>query len=366
MNCPVQKPLMHTALALLVACASARAQGDRRHRNDAAGRATIAPVVFLDSTREQDGLKGPVRRVETVVMRVEQQDGALVEKSRLILERTLYDERGRRAENETYPIVSRAAGQEFHSYDAQGNLAETVVRDARGAILSRTVYAYEFDSFGNWVKMTAALAVLNAGNVAYEPVEITNRTITYYATDAALAAKSHGDVVQPPSSDAKLVSNGAQPSGGDAGLAPNGTASTAKNKKGEGARQEAARTDERAEGNAAAHAANDNAHAEGARVAHASARELDVGVLNDRATSLPRPAFPVGGKRLDPPITVSVEVVVDQTGLVVEARAQAGAPPALRLAAEDAARRATFFPFYSEGRPVRARGRLNFGFYFSP
>jgi hypothetical protein len=57
--------------------------------------------------------------------------------------------------------------------------------------------------------------------------------------------------------------------------------------------------------------------------------------------------------------------LVDQTGLVIEARAQ-DAPRVLGQAAEDAARRATFFPFYSEGHPVRARGRLNFGFYFSP
>jgi hypothetical protein len=104
---------------------------------------------------------------------------------------------------------------------------------------------------------------------------------------------------------------------------------------------------------------------EAARVAHANARVIDVGVLNDHATSLPHPAFPVSGRRLDKPITVSVEVVVDQTGLVVEADAP-DAPPSLRKVAEDAARRATFFPFYSEGRPVRARGRLNYGFYFAP
>jgi hypothetical protein len=273
-----------------------------------------------------------------------------------MLERTLYDERGRRTENETYPVVARAEGQEFHSYDAQGNLSETVLRDARGATLSRTVYRYEFDAFGNWVKMTAALAVLSAGSIAYEPVEIANRTITYYATDDALAAKSRGN-------DARSVE------GNDAARASNGAVGRLKNKKGEESHGETMRVGEGAQADAQRSAnvtASEAAHVEGARVAHADRREIDVGVLNDRATSLPRPAFPVASKRLDKPITVSVEVVVDQTGLVVEAKAQPGPPQALRQAAEDAARRATFFPLYSEGRPVRARGLLNFGFYFAP
>jgi hypothetical protein len=356
--CRIPKPLPFAALSLLVVCAVAHAQGGR-HRAEADARATsAAPVVFLDSTRERDGLRGPVRRVETEVVRVEPKSGAVVEKARSVLERTLYDERGRRAENETYPVVSNPAGQEFHSYDAQGNLAETIVRDARGATLSRTIYKYEFDAYGNWVKMTASVAILSAGKIAYEPIEITNRSITYYATDEAIDAKaSHvsTDAVAEKKGDSARRS---------ATHDRNDAASV------EGDRKHvadvAARTQDvvpRAQGDAAR--ASGEAKREGARVAHANAREIEIGVLNDRATSLPRPAFPVTARRLNKPITVSVEIVVDQTGLVVEAKAQ-DAPQALRQAAEDAARRATFFPFYSEGRPVRARGWLNFGFYFAP
>lgn len=319
----MQKLLLSVAFLIIASCAPARGQTSRP-RSETKRRAADAPLVFLDSTRERDGLKGPVRRVETEVVKLDFERGARVEKSRSILERTLYDEGGRRVENETYPVVGDTRGEEGHKYDAQGNLSETFVRDARGATLSRTVYEYEFDAFGNWVKMTASVAVVNAGKPGFEPVEVTNRTITYYRID--------GD-------DAKTFrAAGAQVAA-------------------------AAKADSGAE--------RVTAHAEGkqsrwgSRAAAAKGREIEVGVLNDRATSMTKPAFVVTAKRLDTPVTVSVEVVVDPTGRVVEATAQNGSQ-AMREAAETAARRATFMPFYSEGRPVRARGRLNFGFYFAP
>jgi hypothetical protein len=320
----MQKLLLTVVLMLLAGCDAARGQVNRPHSENNRHVAST-PLVLLDSTRERDGLKGAVRRVETEVVKVELTRGELSQKSRSVLERTLYDERGRRVENETYPVGGDPAGQEIHSYDAQGNLAETVVRDARGATLSRTVYKYEFDTFGNWVKMTASVAVVNAGKVAFEPVEITNRNITYYLVDETGGAKASDDA-RARGAGSEKVSDGAERRGAHAEI-------------------------EKRRG--------------GSRVAHADVREIEVGVLNDQATSLPHPAFPVKAKRIDKPITVSVEVVVDITGRVAEAKAQ-HAPKSLQQAAEDAARRATFFPFYSEGRPVRARGWINFGFYFSP
>jgi hypothetical protein len=315
----MQKLLLSVALLIVASCAPARGQTSRP-RTDAKRRPAGAPLVFLDSTRERDGLKGPVRRVETEVVKVDAGGGARVEKSRSLLERTLYDESGRRVENQTYPVVGNARGDEIHKYDAQGNLAETLVRDARGAVLSRTVYEYEFDAFGNWVKMTASVAVVSAGKAGYEPVEVTNRSITYYQTDEGAGAKT------PTAAGAQVAAARANPAAQGAG--------------GEEPR-------------------------DASRAAGARGRELEVGLLNDRATSLPKPAFVVTGKRLDEPITVSVEVVVDEAGRVVEARAQNG-PQALREAAESAARGATFQPFIVEGRAVRARGTMSFAFNFSP
>ncbi|MCA1629105.1 MAG: RHS repeat protein [Acidobacteria bacterium] len=323
----MQKLPLSVALLVIASCAPARAQTSRP-RADTKRRGSEAPLVFLDSTRERDGLKGPVHRVETEVVRLDFEHGARVEKSRSVLERTLYDEGGRRVENETYPVVGATRGGEVHSYDAQGNLAETVVRDARGATLSRTTYEYEFDAFGNWVKMTASVAVTSAGKSGYEPVEVTNRTITYYRIDDGAGAKA------PAAAGAQVSSASEVKAGAE---------------------------------RAASHAVHavDAKPREAPRAAAAVGREINVGVLNDRATSVPKPAFVVTEKRLDVPVTVSVEVVVDPTGRVVEATAQNG-PKALREAAEASARRATFMPFYSEGRPVRARGRMNFGFYFAP
>jgi hypothetical protein len=300
-----------------------------RPRSENNQREDRTPVVFLDSTKEIDGLKGPVRRIETEIIRVQMQEGKLVQKSRSLLERTLYDERGQRIENETYPIVGSKSGQEAHKYDAQGNLSETVVRDARGAELSKTIYDYELDGFGNWIKMTASLAaVSNSGKTVYEPIEITKRNITYYLVDepgapVATSAARTSAIVAPVAEGDKVSERAAAP---------------------------AAKKPEAVLSNSPV----------------AEAALLDAGVLNDRTTELPRPAFPVSWKRLDVPVTVTVEVVVDITGRVVEAQAQKSCPEPLREPSESAARRATFLPFYVGGRPVKARGLINYTFEFLP
>lgn len=313
--------------ACFVVCLEARAQ-DNRQRSENNRREDRAPVVFLDSTKDIDGLKGPVRRVETEIMRVQLVRGKLVQKSRSLLERTLYDERGQRIENETYPIVGSQAGQETHKYDAQGNLSETIVRGTSGAVLSRTIYDYELDEFGNWIQMTASIAVSNSGKVEYEPTEITKRNITYYLTDKP-------------------------------GV-PNAS---------EAAREKATVAPVAAEGDKVSkRAESSDAKKPGAILQKTPAAEgalLNVGVLNTRAPELPKPAHPVSGKRLAELITVPVEVVVDITGRVESAHAQSG-PESLREPSENAARRATFLPFYVAGRPVRARGVINYTFEFLP
>lgn len=315
-----------SALAILFAVC-VPADGQRNRPIPEAGRGgDRAPLVFLDSTREGDGLTGPVRRIETEVSGVEMRQGKPLPKPPSLLERTLYDERGRRIENETYPVVGSRVGQETHTYDSQGNVAETVVRDSDGAVLSRTIYQYEYDAFGNWIKMTASVAVSNSsGRVEYEPTEITKRSITYY-----LVAEPNGRA------------------------APGGTGGAAG-----GAPAEAVKVSNRA-------AASDaKARPMTQPGPSAGAEAVDVGVLNDRATWFPKPAFPVRGERLAEPITVSVEVVIDITGRVVAAQAREG-PKALRESAVRAARLATFLPLYVAGRPVRSKGLINYTFNYLP
>jgi len=320
------KLLSSIVLLLCAACVADAGQG-RRPRSEANSRKERAPVVFLDSTKERDGLKGPVRRVETEIARVELKEGRLVSKSRSRLERTLYDEQGRRIENETYPVVGSQVGQETHKYDAQGNLSETVMRDSRGAVLSRRIYDYKLDEFGNWIQMTASVAVFNAGKSEFEPTEITKRTITYYLVDEGTERNSSGGLHK--EADAALVAEGVKVSKREE------PASAAKAQRAISPRSSTA------------------------------LEIMNVGVLNNRTTELPRPSYPVSRKQLDVPVTVKVEVVVDITGRVVSAQAQSG-PEALREPAESAARRAVFLPFYVAGRPVKARGLINYTFDFLP
>ena len=331
-----------SAVLLAALCAAAGAQ-TLRTRADAGRRGARAPLVILDGTRETDGLRGPVRRVETEVVRVEVRQGQALPQPPSLLERTLYDERGRRAQNETYPVAgSTRTGRESHSYDGRGNVVETVVRDAAGAVLSRTSYEYEFDEHGNWTRMTASVAVSNRGRTEYEPFEITRRNITYYAVDEAgeratrngAAAKQNGATVAPVAAGEK-VGERARAEDGAKAVGPAASAPAA------------------------------NVRKALAAAAPPGGELLEAGLLNARATWLPQPAYPVGNRILDTPYTVVVEVTLDITGRVTGAKAQNG-PAALRDSAERAARLAAFLPFYVAGRPVRARGVINYSFNYLP
>ena len=349
------QPSVSALLLLAVVCVPAGAQTGRT-RAGATRRAARAPLVILDGTRETDGLRGPVRRVETEVVRVELRQGQALERPASLLERTLYDERGRRVENETYPVVSGHAGRESHRYDARGNVVETVVRDRAGAVLSRTSYEYEFDEHGNWTRMTASVAVSNQGRTGYEPFEITRRRITYYAVEEA-GARGASDGAQPPRDNTTTNQGGATT---DQKAAP-AAAVAAGEKVGERARGE----DGAKAGAGAASPVAANKNKSLTIKAPAGGEVLEAGLLNARATWLPQPAYPVANKRLETPYTVAVEVTLDITGRVVGAQAKNG-PAQLRDAAEHAARLAAFIPFYVAGRPVRARGIINYSFNYLP
>jgi TonB family protein len=58
---------------------------------------------------------------------------------------------------------------------------------------------------------------------------------------------------------------------------------------------------------------------------------------------------------------VEVEVVVDENGKVISARALAG-PPSLRDVAVQAAYRARFSPTKLSGQPMKITGRINYNF----
>ena len=141
-------------------------------------------ITVLDSTKEQDGLLGSVRRVKTETAKIELKDGRPIEGPSQLVEVTTYGIRGNRIENTSYPIGDSLVGKEEYKYDERGNITEMTVRDDRGAIVSREAYSYEFDKFGNWTKMVTNLVVFENGELKREPVEVTYRTVTYYFDDS--------------------------------------------------------------------------------------------------------------------------------------------------------------------------------------
>lgn len=177
MDCSVRPilPAFLLCLFVLAIVVPARAQ-----------QASVSPrasITVLDSTKEQDGLVGSVRRVKTETARIELKDGRAVEGPAQLVEITTYGIKGNRIENTSYPIAGSLAGKEEYKYDDRGNITEMTVRDDRGSILSREAYTYEFDKFGNWTKMVTNLVVFENGELKREPTEVTYRTLTYYFDD---------------------------------------------------------------------------------------------------------------------------------------------------------------------------------------
>lgn len=143
-------------------------------------------ISVLDSTKEKDGLAGPVRRVRIESAKIGVQEGHPIELPRQLLELTTYGIRGNRVENTSYPNGDSLIGKEEYKHDQEGNIIEMTLRDDHNAILSREVYSYEFDSFGNWTKLVASLVVIENGQLKREPVEVTYRTVTYYFNDSVV------------------------------------------------------------------------------------------------------------------------------------------------------------------------------------
>jgi len=166
-------------IAVFMTCAPAKAQEVKLP----AVVSSRPAITLLDSTKDQDGLVGSVRRVKTETAKIELKEGRSVEGLPQLVEITTYGIKGNRVENTSYPIESGPVGKEEYKYDERGNITEMTVRDDRGAIVSREAYSYEFDKVGNWTKMVTNLVVFENGELKREPIEVTYRTLTYYFDD---------------------------------------------------------------------------------------------------------------------------------------------------------------------------------------
>ena len=88
---------------------------------------------------------------------------------------------------------------------------------------------------------------------------------------------------------------------------------------------------------------------------------FNAGVINGKAISLPKPQYPSNARTMRAEGLVTVEVLLDEEGKVLSAKAVDG-NVALRQAAINAARLARFSPTLLAGQPVKVTGVITYKF----
>jgi TonB family protein len=318
-----------------------------------------------ESDRTRDGLQGPVRRVRTEVVRLSTVGGKTVEDAkRVLLETAEYDLKGSKTQNQYFPVAgSTLTGHELYKYDDKGNISEMTVVNPDGSLVSKEIYKYESDPMGNWVRMTTSVAVVENGRVAFEPTEVTYRTIFYYL-DATMAKMLEPAAVKADDSkEVKPVANSnPQPSHAEgekvAATLPLPTSSLDKLKLSASQPVSADFRGAVVDTSRKVVVVNDSAPPPAPRP---FLKPVSGGVLNGMALTLPPPLYPDTARRMHQAGMVQVEVVVDENGKVISARALSG-PATLREVAVEAAYRARFSPTKLSGLPVKVTGQINYNF----
>ena len=357
-------------LCLMVLSAAASAQSP-------VAKAGNAPAPVVESDRSRDGLIGPVRRVRTEIAKLLMAEGRQAEGKHALVEITAYDIKGNKVENQYFPIPGATlTGKEVYKYDEKGNISEMTMLNPDGSLLSKEIYKYEFDFLGNWNKMTTSVAVVDSRGVTFEPTEVTYRSIMYYLDENMVRMVQPGAAAttpQPvaaapenkPATEPKptpVANNKRDNKKSAVTLAPQiPVASSSAPKLASGPMD------------IKAPAVSSNAEvpvimldepppAPGPRPI---LKPISGGVLNGTAISLPPPIYPEAAKRMRSTGTVTVEVVLDETGKVVSATATSG-PSILRDAAVQAALKARFSPTKLSGQPVKVSGMINYKFTLAP
>ncbi len=315
--------------------------------------------------REQDGLLGPVRRVKTETAKITVKNGKPTEGPRVLLETTTYDNKGTRIDNAYFLAAGGSlTGREVYKYDDKGNIIEMTMQKEDGSLISKEVYNYEFDPFGNWTKMTTSVAVMEGGKVTFEPTEVTYRTIAYYLEETTVAKMSQPAAPQTASAPAATpnAANAKQSDKSAAKVAPITPAiMTAAMDKSSLTPPLMVVANAGAGDNSSAPVIKPDGDAPPRPVMRGPLKPVSGGILNGKALSLPAPLYPDVAKRTRASGTVSVEVVIDVTGKVISAKA-VGGPVLLLAAAEKAALAARFSPTLLSGNPVRVTGIITYNF----
>ena len=308
---------------------------------------TNATVGGNSGSREQDGLSGPVRRVRVETANIVTRDGKSVELPRSLIEVSTYDTTGRKTDFVAYPVEGASApGKEEYKYDGKGNIIEMTLRGDDGSVLSKEKYKYEFDEFGNWKKMTVAVALYENGTISYEPTEVTYRTLTYYygpvmpKTDAPAASLAAQPLKARTDSESKPVATKPAPmeSPSVVSAAPNNPVNKS--------------------GPAPAVSVEANASKEDVKlpVLHVSEE-----VLRKAAIALPQPQYPANAELARAVGSVEVLVIINQNGEVARAQPTSG-DQLLFDAATSAASKARFLMSAFSDHPTMVYGVLTYNF----
>jgi TonB family protein len=311
-------------------------------------------------------------------------DGRQAEGKAVLVEIAAYDIKGNKTENQYFPIAGATlTGKEVYKYDEKGNISEMTMLNADGSLLSKEIYKYEFDFLGNWNRMTTSVAVVDSRGVTFEPTEVTYRSIMYYLDENMVKMVQPGAAAtsQPvANSTAKPVAN---PPANNAVKPVTTSNSSAANKR-DSQKSTAVAPQLPSASNSATKLASGPVEVKAPQVspdAEVPLIKLDSeppppgprpilkpvsgGVLNGTAINLPQPVYPDAARRMRTSGTVTVEVVLDETGKVVSAVASSG-PAILREAAVQAALKAKFSPTKLSGQPVKVSGVINYKFALIP
>ena len=334
--------MKHLLILLIALCSFA-------YTSTAQTNATATPVAGGPSgSREQDGLKGPVRRVRVETANIVTRNGKQLELPKSVIEVSTYDATGRKIDSVAYPIEGATApGKEEYKHDANGNLIEMTLRGNDGSVLSQEKYTYELDEFGNWKKMTTAIAIYENGTISYEPTQVTYRTLSYYYGPTTVKPGVSAAPVTAPSkqrSDAEAVPVENKPAATQP--QPPVVVSTPPTNVTE---KPAPVTPTSTEVNASKEDVN------------VPILRISEEVLRKAAIALPEPEYPTNAELARASGPVQVELLIDQSGIVTAARAASG-NPMLFDAATSAARNARFLMSAFSDRPTSAYSVLTYNF----
>ena len=332
--------MKHLLILLIAICSFA-------YTTTAQTNATATPVAGVASgSREQDGLKGPVRRVRVETANIVTRNGKPVELPKSVIEVSTYDATGRKIDFVAYPVEGATApGKEEYKYDDKGNIIEMTLRGNDGSVLSQEKYTYELDEFGNWKKMTSAIAVYENGTISYEPTQVTYRTLSYYygpttVKPSAPAAPVTAPLKQRSDAEAAPVENKPAPTQPPSVVSTPPINVTAK---------PAPVTPASTEANASKEDVN------------VPILRIPEEVLRKAAIAIPEPEYPADAKPARAAGPVEVELLIDRSGVVTATRAASG-NPLLFDAATSAARNARFLMSAFSDRPTSAYSVLTYNF----